>query len=151
MAPLAVLGVLFALTALVLRARFTGAAVFILAVEYTIVEVTDRVGSLSIVAYAVGLVVLCELLLWFGRLPTRGLADASAVVGQLRGIGLLGLAAALLALVALAAAGLRIPGALAGTIAGSAAAIILLALPRFLVTRRGNPRQGERTQGRDRH
>ena len=74
--PLAALGVLFALLALLFRVRFAAGALFALAVEYVLVEVTGHAGGLSIIGYAVGLVVLCELLFWSGYgNPKSAVAD----------------------------------------------------------------------------
>jgi hypothetical protein len=149
-ALLAGLGVVLVIPAVVFRARFaTTAGLCALAAEYVLVEVTDRVAILSIVGYAVGLVILAELLLWPVSLPAPGRVDLSVVVRWLRGLTLIALAAAVLAILVLAAAGFRIPGAPTGTIAAAAAAAIVLALPWLLLRRslaRGAPRKNRNRQ-----
>jgi hypothetical protein len=139
--PVAVLGLLATLLAMLMRGVFTGAALFILASEYLIVEVTGRAGSLSIIAYAVGLVVFCELLLWVGGIPRSTSVDLSVVVERLLGIGLAAPAAAVLAVVVLAAGELGFSGALEGVLVGSGAAIALLTLPRLFLRGRGSHQQ----------
>jgi hypothetical protein len=137
-AALAAVGLLFTLLALFLRVRFTGVALFGLAAAYVLVEATDRAGAFSIVAYAAGLVVLAEVLLWLGQLPVSAVVDAAALVAWARNLGLVALAGAVLGLVALAASGFQIPGALAGTLVGCAAAVLLLTLPWLLLRRRAD-------------
>ncbi len=136
-ALLAGLGLLFVLAAAVFRVRFAVAVgLFALAAEYVLVEVTDHVATVSIAGYAVGLVVLAEVLLWSGQLPSPARMDVAVVTRWLRGVAATALAGAALALVVLAAAGFRMPGVLTGTIAGAAAAAVMLALPWLLVRRR---------------
>jgi MFS family permease len=131
--PLAVLAVVCVAVAVVLRGRLTGVALFLLAAEYVVVEAADRAGPLSVVAYAVGLIMLCELLLWSGQLPRKAAADRAIVTQRVLTLGLIALAAALLALVTLAAAGLRLGGSIQGALVGVAAAIVALLLPLLLV------------------
>lgn len=144
-ATLAALGVFFVCLALFLRVGFTGAALFILAAEYLLAETTGSVSTLSIGLHAVGLIVLCEIVFWVSDLAAHARMDTAVVAGFLRGIALIGIAGALLAVVTLTAAGLQIPGFLAGTIIGSAAAVLLLALPRLLA---GSGRAGNGDVGR---
>ena len=134
---LAGLGLLFVLAAAVFRVRFAVAAgLFALAAEYVLVEVTDHVATVSIAGYAVGLVVLAEVLLWSGQLPSPARMDVAVVARWLQGVAATALAGAALALVVLAAAGFQIPGVLSGTMAGAAAAAVMLALPWLLLRRR---------------
>jgi len=126
----------------VFRVRSAMAAgLFALAAEYVLVEVTDRVPAVSIAGYAVGLVVLAELLLWSGQLPSPARMEVAVLTRWLQGVALTAAAAAGLAIVVLAAAGFQIPGAFTGTIGGAAAAAVLLALP-WLLVRRGAVRRG---------
>ena len=134
--PLAVLAVLSVVVAVALHGRLTGAALFLLAAEYVVVEAGSRVGPSSIIVYAVGLVVLCELLLWSGQLPRKAAADRAIVTQRVLTLGLIAVAAALLAMVTLAAAGLGPVGSLWGTLIGVAAAIVALLLPWVLLRRR---------------
>jgi hypothetical protein len=135
-ALLAGLGLLLALLTLTLRLRVTALAVLSLAGEYVLVEVTGRVATLTVVGYAVGLAVFAELALWTADLPASGRADMAVVTRGLRGVVLIAIGAAALALLVLIASGLQIPGAVPATIAGAAAAAVLLALPWLLVRRR---------------
>jgi hypothetical protein len=130
-------GALFTLLALLFRVRFAGPALFSLAAEYVLVEVTGRADRFSVIAYAAGLVVLTEVVLWLGQLPSSAFVDVRVVAVWLRNLGCTALAGALFGLVALAATGLRIPSFLVGTLIGCAAAVVLLALPWFLLRRRG--------------
>lgn len=134
-AALAALGFAFTLAAVGARRRFVGAALFTLATEYALAEVTGHVGSGSVVPYTVVLVVCTELLLLAGELPAAGLVDRAALLAALGVIGAIAVAAALLGLVALAATTVRIGGGFEAALLGSAAAVALLALPVLLLRR----------------
>ena len=134
--PLAVLAGLSAIAAVVLRGRLTGVALFLLATEYVVVEVRSRVTPLSVIVYAVGLILLCELLLWSGQLPRKAAVDRAIATQRVLTLGLIALAAALLALMTLVAAGLRPGGSVQGALVGVAAAIVALLVPRVLLRRR---------------
>lgn len=134
---LTVLGLVFTVLGLFFRVRFAGAALFALAAEYVLVEAAGRANTFSIVAYAAGLVVLAELLFWLGQLPASALVDRRAVTLWLRNVVALAVAGALLALLALVASGYQLPGTLAGTLVGCAAAAVLLTLPWLLLKKRG--------------
>jgi hypothetical protein len=110
-------------------------ALFALASEYAIVEIAGRAGAVSLVVYAVGLICLCELVFWFGELAATTSVDAGVVVGRLAFLAAIALAAALLALVSSVAGGLHLPGAFASALIGTAAVVVLLALPRLLLRR----------------
>ena len=133
---LGAVGLLSTLAALFFRVHFAGPALFSLAAEYVVVEATGRAGTFSMIAYAAGLVVLTEVLLWLGQLPSSAFVDVRVVGVWLRNVGLTALAGALLGFIALTATSFRVPGTLAGTLVGCAAAVILLALPWLLVRKR---------------
>jgi hypothetical protein len=135
---LAAIGLLCVLTAVLGRGRLAGPALFALATEYAIVEATGHAPAASVIAYAAGLIVVSELLLWAAQLPRAASADRAVAAGQLMTLAAITLAAALLALAVLAAAGLRLPGALAAALLGTAAAVALLALPWLLLRRPGS-------------
>jgi hypothetical protein len=135
-AVLAALGLVFVLVAVAFRARFAvGAGLFAIAAEYVLVEVAGKVATASIVGYAVGLVVLAEIVLWHGLLPSPARMDTAVLTRWLQTVALTGLGAAVLAFVVLAGAGLTIPGATPAAIAGSGAGILLVAIPWLLLRR----------------
>jgi len=135
-ALLAALGLLFVVVTVISRTRFAVAAgLFALAAEYVLVEASDRVGVVSIIGYAAGLVVLAEILVWLEQLPYPARMDVTVLSRWLQGVGLIGLSAAGLAVIVLAAAGLRIPGAVSGAIAASLAVLLLIAIPWLLIKR----------------
>jgi len=98
------------LTALLGRGQLAGPALFTLATEYTIVEVTGHAPAASVIAYAAGLIVVSELLLWAAQLPRSATADRAVATGRLTLLTAIAAAAALLALAVLAATDLRLPG-----------------------------------------
>jgi hypothetical protein len=132
-------GFLLSVAAGAARRRVTGAALSALGAEYVLVETTGRVAAATVIAYAVGLILCAELLLWAGDLPTRALADGAIVADRLVTLGAVAACAALLALVALAGSGVRIPGAFAAASLGALAAAGLLGLPLMLLRRRRRP------------
>lgn len=134
--PLAVFAVLAAVAAVATRGRLAGAVVLLLAAEYAVVEVDSRVGPLSIVVYAAGLIVLCELLLWSGQLPRGAVADRAIVAHRVATLSLVAIGAALVAVVTLAATGLRVGGSHQGALIGVAAAVAALLLPWTLLRRK---------------
>jgi hypothetical protein len=126
LAGVGVLSVLLAVTLRVSSAITVG--LFALAAEYVLLEAAGHVATFSIVAYAAGLVVLAEILLWLRQLPSSARVDAAVVAGWARGVALIALGTIVLTVVVLAAAGLQIPGAVSGALAGAAAVVFLLAL-----------------------
>ena len=134
-AGLAGAGLLCAILAILSRPRFVGAAVFALAAAYVIVDATGRAAADSVVAYAVGLIVLSELLFLGAELPRRGFVDGSVAIAQLAMLGGTALGAALLALVALAASAVGAPGGFEAALLGGSAAVVLLGLPLLFVYR----------------
>jgi len=137
---LGAIGLLCVLTALLGRGRLAGPALFTLATEYTIVEATRHSPAASVIGYAAGLIVVSELLLWSAQLPRSAVTDRAVAAGRLALLTAIALAAALLALAVLAAAGLRLPGALEAALLGTVAAAALLALPWLLLRKPGSPR-----------
>jgi len=135
------------LTALLGRGQLAGPALFTLATEYTIVEVTGHAPAASVIAYAAGLIVVSELLLWAAQLPRSATADRAVATGRLTLLTAIAAAAALLALAVLAATDLRLPGALAAALLGTAAAVALLALPWLLLRRPGSPAARQQPAG----
>lgn len=133
------LGLLFAFAAPLLRRRFVAAALFVLASEYVVVEATGRADPVTVVAYAVGLIVLAELLLAAADFAADARADRTVVSETAVTVGAVALAAALLALITLAAATVRLPAVFEAALLGSAAAIALLALPWLLLNRQQGP------------
>jgi hypothetical protein len=136
---LAIAGVVFTALALVRWTHVIGAALACLAGEYLLTEAAGSVATISIVAYAAGLVVLCELVFWAERLRGIARVDGSVVLAEVRRLALIAAASAVLAIVVLAATGLRLGGSLVLTLAGVVAAVAFLALPLLLA--RGRPRR----------
>lgn len=115
------------------RGRGVWPALFLLGAEYITAESSGQLGAVSVVAYAAGLIALCELLFWFAELPAKASVDATAIGGRLFLLALSGVAAALLALVTLLAGSVRLNSALAGLVVGALAAVVLLTIPLLLV------------------
>jgi hypothetical protein len=134
-ASLGAVGMLFTLIAIWSRGRLAAMAVFSLAAEYVIVEATGRTSSTTVIPYGVGFIVLCELVLGSAELPSRAVADAEAVGERLLKLAATGLAAALLAMVALAATSLQLASAFVPGLIGAIAAVLLLTLPWLLLRR----------------
>ena len=120
------------------RGRLAGVALFTLAAEYSIVEATGHVPAASVIAYAAGLILVSELLLWSAQLPRSARADRAVATQRLTTLAAIALAAALLALAALAGTGLQLPGALEAVLLGTAAAAAMLALPWLLLRHVGS-------------
>ncbi|HEY5160593.1 MAG TPA: hypothetical protein VII83_05920 [Gaiellaceae bacterium] len=118
------------------RARDTWLPLFLLGAEFVSADSSGHLGAASIVAYAAGLIGLCELLFWFAELPPEASVDATAIGRRLLLLALSGFAAASLALVALFASSVRLGSALAALLLGALAAATLLTIPLLLVRRR---------------
>jgi hypothetical protein len=129
---LAIVGVLAAILALVARTSFVGAALCALAVEYLLTEATGSVSTVSIVAYAAGLVVLCELLFWGSGLRAGSRADGSVVAAWVGRVVLIGAGSALLAVAVFAVTRFRMEASFVAAIVGSVAVVVLFALPWLL-------------------
>jgi hypothetical protein len=140
-APLAVVGLLLVLLAVAWRVRLTGPALFVLAGEYLVVEVADQVPTVSVVAYAVGLVVLCEILHFHGRLPASGTVDLRVIAERLLHLGVVGVGAAVIAVLVLVVGGLRTLAALEAGLVGMTAAVLLCVIPWVLIRRAGSGTQ----------
>jgi hypothetical protein len=136
---LAAAGLLCVLVAPLARGPFTGVALFALATEYTVAEVTGHIPAVSVAGYAVGLITVSELLLWSAQLPRSAAADREVAARELLMLAAIAVAAAVLGAVVLAAAGVRLPGALDAALLGVAAAVTLLALPWLLLRRASRP------------
>lgn len=147
---LGAVGVACAITAVLARGLYAAGALFSLAAEYVLAEVTGHVPPGSVIAYAVGLILVCELLLWAAWLPRRARADRAVAVRYLAWLAAMAAAAALLALAVLAAASLRLPSALVAAVLGIAAAVALLALPWLLGRGAGGPGPGAPAGGEPR-
>jgi hypothetical protein len=134
-APLGAAALLSLLLPLLWRGRGTWVTLFLLGAEYVTAESFADVGTLSIVAYAAGLIGLCELLFWLAELPSASV-DAIAVGRRLLALALAGVAASALALVTLSADSVRISSALGALVLGALAAAVLLLMPLLLVRQR---------------
>lgn len=136
-ALLAGLGLLLVLLSILPRAPFVLApGLLALAGGYVLVEATNRAAALSVVGYAAGLVVLAELLLWLGQLPSPGRMESAVLARWLQGVALIAMAAVVLAALVLVAGELQLAGAVSGAMAGSLALLLLLGLPWFLLRTR---------------
>jgi len=140
-APLAVVGLLLTLLAVAWPLRLTGPVLFVLAGEYLVVEVAGRVPTVSVVAYAVGLAALCEVLHFHGQLPASGIVYLRVIAERLLYLGVVGLGAAVIAVLVLVVGGLRTFDALAAGFVGMAAAVLLCVIPWVLVRRVGSRSQ----------
>jgi hypothetical protein len=136
--PLAVIGLLLVVSSIVSRGRSGGAALFVLAVEYLVVQLTGRVSTISAIGYAVGLMVLCELLFFTAGLPQSGTVDSGVIVGRLLRLALTGVGAAVVAVLVLAAGGWRTLGAAEAALIGMAAVVAICALPWVLVRQKAS-------------
>ncbi|MGA9762721.1 MAG: hypothetical protein WBQ14_09880 [Gaiellaceae bacterium] len=140
LAPLVVALGLTALALLLLpllwRGRGAWLPLFLLGAEYVVAESSGHAAAASVVAYAAGLIALCELLFWLAELPPAATVDLSAIGRRLFLLTLSMLAAASLALIALLATSVRLGSALAALALGALAAAALLAIPLLLLRRR---------------
>jgi|GEM_PF-919578 len=118
------------------RGRGTWLALFLLGAEYVVAESSGHVAAVSVVAYAAGLIGLCELLFWLAELPAAASIDTTAIGRRLLLLALTSVAAASLALVALLATSVRLGSALAALVLGALAAAALLTIPLLLVRQR---------------
>jgi len=125
------------LVPLLWRGRGVWLPLLLLGAEYVTAEASGQVGAGSVIAYSIGLIVLCELLFWFAELPRAASVDAAAIGGRLFLLVSIGAAAASLSLVALFATSVRLGSALAGLLLGAFAAAALLAIPLRLIRRHG--------------
>jgi hypothetical protein len=130
---LAGLGLFCTVAALTLRGRLTAGALFALAAAYAVVDASGDVASSSVIGYAVGLILLAELLAWPQEIPAAALADPAAMATRVVLLGALTATSALLALVVLTAASMQLPGAFEAALLGGAAAVLLLTLPWLLM------------------
>lgn len=107
----------------------------LLGAEYVVVESTGHVSAVSVVAYAAGLIVLCELIFWLAELPAATI-DAAVVVRRLLLLALTGVAAASASSVALLGGSVRLGSVIVALLLGGLAAAALLTIPLLLVRER---------------
>ena len=108
----------------------------LLGAEYIATESTGHLAAVSVVAYAAGLIVLCELVFWLAELPAAATIDAGVVFRRLLLLVLIGIAAAPSASVALLGSSVRLGSAIVALLLGGLAAAALLAIPLLLVRER---------------
>jgi len=108
----------------------------LLGAEYIATESTGHLAAVSVVAYAAGLIVLCELVFWLAELPAAATIDAGVVVRRLLVLALTGVAAASASSVALLGSSVRLGSAIVALLLGGLAAAALLAIPLLLVRER---------------
>jgi hypothetical protein len=118
------------------RGRGAWPPLFLLGSEYVVAESFGHAAAVSIVAYATGLIVLCELLFWLTELPPAASVDMTAIGWRLLLLASTGLAAASLALIALLATSTQLGSALAAVVLGAVAAAALLTIPLLLLRKR---------------
>jgi hypothetical protein len=118
----------------------TGAALVLLAGEYTIVDTKGDVGTATVIAYAVGLIVIAELLLMQATTPSPARADRDLLRRRAVALAAVAGASALLALLVLGAGSLRLSASVDAALLGSVAATALLVVPLLLLRRLGGGR-----------
>ncbi|MHB8059525.1 MAG: hypothetical protein ACYDHO_01670 [Gaiellaceae bacterium] len=119
------------------RGRGAWLPLFLLGAEYVSAESTGHAAAVSVVAYAAGLIVLCELIFWLAELPKAGAVDLSVIARRLLLLALTGIVAAAVAPVALLGTSVRLGSAVAALLLGALAAAALLVIPLLLVLQRG--------------
>ena len=134
---LGALALLSLLLPLLWRGRGAWLPLLLLGAEYITAESSGQVGAVSVVAYAAGLIVLCELVFWLAELPAAASIDRSVVVRRLLTLALTGVVAAALAPLALLATSLHLSSPVAALLLGALAAVLLLTIPLLLVRQRG--------------
>jgi surface polysaccharide O-acyltransferase-like enzyme len=114
--------------ALVLRVNLVALPLFLLAAGYLVAELSGHCAAVSVIAYAAGLIVVCELIYWSQAIP--GALEVDRKISEYRLLALISIAAfsALLSLIALSASFLQIPAAIAAVVLGAAASVALLGL-----------------------
>lgn len=118
------------------RGRGAFLPLLLLGAEYVVVESSGRAGAVSVVIYAPGLIVLCELLFWLAELPPATAIDAVAIGRRLFSLALIGVVAATLALLTLLTTSVRLNSAFEALLLGALAAVALLTIPLLLLRRR---------------
>jgi len=143
-APLAAVGLVFVLISLWRHGRLAGAALFLLAAEYLVVLLTDRVSPSTVIGYAAGLLLLAELLFMAAGLPSSGFVEGAVVAARLVRLLALGSGATLAAVLVLALGRQLSLTPVRATLLGVLATALACALPWLLVTRGRGYRGGER-------
>lgn len=108
----------------------------LLGAEYITAESSGHVGAVSVVAYAAGLIMLCELVFWLAELPAAAI-ERGVIVRRLLQLALIGVAAVSVAPVALLGTSVRLGSAIGALLLGVLAAALLLTIPLLLVRQRG--------------
>lgn len=127
---------LLLLVPLLWRSHGVWAAPFLLGAEYVLADSGGQVAAVSVVPYAAGLIALCELVFWLAELPPETAVDRVAITSRLYSLALIGVAAALLAMLTLLATSVRLSSALEALVLGALAAAAILAIPLLLLRRR---------------
>jgi hypothetical protein len=132
---LGALALLSLLLPLLWRGRGAWLPLLLLGAEYITAESSGQVGAVSVVAYAAGLIVLCELVFWLAELPAAAI-ETGVIVRRLLQLALTGVAAVSVAPVALLGTSVRLGSAIGALLLGVLAAALLLAIPLLLVRQR---------------
>jgi hypothetical protein len=119
------------------RGRGAWLPLFLLGAEYIAAESTGHVAAVSVVAYAAGLIMLCELVFWLAELPAAASIDTSVVFRRLLMLALTGVATVSVAPVTLLGTSVRLGSAIDALLLGALAAVALLTIPLLLVRERG--------------
>lgn len=134
-APLALIGLLLVAVAVAWPTRLTGPLLVVLVAEYLAAELTGRVPTVSVIAYAVGLAVLAEVLDFNARVPAAGTVDVSLITRRLLFLGIVALGAAVIAVLVLVVGRARGLDTLAAVFVGATAALLLCVIPWVLIQR----------------
>jgi hypothetical protein len=126
-------GLVGLLLPLLWRGRGLWISFFLLAAGYATVEASGHAAIVSVVAYAPGLIVLCELVFWAAELPLGAYVETTVIARRLLSLALTAVAAALLALVALMGTYVRLSSGLEAAVVGALAAALLLVIPLVLL------------------
>jgi hypothetical protein len=133
---LGALALLSLLLPLLWRGRGAWLPLLLLGAEYITAESSGHVGAVSVVAYAAGLIVLCELVFWLAELPAATAIETGVIVRRLLQLALTGVAAVSVAPVALLGTSVRLGSAIGALLLGVLAAALLLTIPLLLVRQR---------------
>lgn len=137
---LAVVALALLATSIGWRGRMTTAVLFTLGAEYLTVLLAGRVALVTVIAYAAGLIVLCELLFFAAQLPSTGAVETAVIVGQLVRLALIAAGSAAVAILVVSATALQRPEATYVKIVGVVAAVLLCSLPWLLLLGRRDGR-----------
>ncbi|MCX8033210.1 MAG: hypothetical protein N3B14_07495 [Thermoleophilia bacterium] len=135
-AAAAAVAVAAAAAALVRFPWATGAALFLLAAEYIVVQVTRGLGLTGLLLYPAGLVLLGELLFFASELKRVQIIESVVLVCRLLAIGAVTCAAAFVALLVGAVSNLAPLAAVAGAMVGTVGATVAFLLALFRIKAR---------------